>query len=123
MTARKSGLPVRMKQTSQFEIGRGQFGAAVHDHDDRGGFVERDPSLAKDFGRDEIFVFGKDAAGIDDAKCVAAPVGFAVQAVAGDAGFVADDGAPRSDQAIEQRGLADVGPADDGDEWGRIAMS
>ena len=59
-------------------------------------------------------VVGNDAAGIDHAQLLAGPFHLAVDAVAGDAGLVADDGAPRSDQPVEQRGLADVGAADNG---------
>ena len=58
--------------------------------------------------------FGDDAAGIDNAHLAAVPLGFAVNPVAGDAGLVADDGAPRAHQPVEQRRLADIRPADDG---------
>jgi len=44
-----------------------------------------------------------NSAGIYNAKIVSAPVGIAVEAVARDAGFVANDCAPRADQAVEQR--------------------
>ena len=44
------------------------------------------------------------------------PVGVTVDAIAGDARFVADDGAARAYEPIEQRGLADVGSADDSDQ-------
>ena len=63
-------------------------------------------------------VVGNDAAGIDHAQHLARPFGFAVEAVAGDAGLVADDGAARSDQPVEQRRFADVGAADDGERAG-----
>ena len=44
-------------------------------------------------------------------------IGGAVDAVAGDAGFVGDDGAARAGEAIEERGFADVGAADDYERW------
>jgi len=47
----------------------------------------------------------------------AAPFGFAIDAVAGDAGFVGDDGAARAGQAIEERGLAHVGASEDHQRW------
>ena len=103
------------EQAGEFEVGAGEFGASVDDHDDGGGFVERDAGLAEDFRGDEIFFFGEDAAGVDDAQVAAFPFGVAVEAVAGDAGFVADDGAARAYDAVEERGLADVGAAHDGD--------
>ena len=53
----------------------------------------------------------------------ASPVGLAVEAVAGDAGLVADDGAARTDEPVKERGLADVGAADDGDSDGGAAAN
>ena len=103
------------QQAGEFEVGAGEFGASVDDHDDGGGFVEGDAGLAVNFRRDEIFVFGQDAAGVDDAELAAFPLGVAVEAVAGDAGFVADDGAARAHDAVEERGLAYVGAAHDGE--------
>ena len=108
-------MPLRISRRASSRSGGGQFGAAIHHHDDGVGFLQRDFRLAEDFRRDEIFVFGKDAAGVDDAQVASAPLRLAVEAVARDAGFVADNGAPRSDQAVEQRGFAHVGAAHDGD--------
>ncbi len=99
----------------QFNVRRCHLGAAVHHHDDGVGFLERHFGLAKDFGRDEVFVLRKNAAGVDDAQAASAPFGFAVETVARDARFVADDGAPRAHQAIEERGFAHVGAPHDGD--------
>ncbi len=76
---------------------------------------ERDLGLAKDFRGDESCVVGNDAAGIDHAQQLAGPLGFAVKTVAGDARLVADNGAAGADQTVEERGLADVGAADDGE--------
>ena len=45
----------------------------------------------------------------------AAVGGFAVDAVAGDAGLVAHDRAALADDGVEESGLADIGPADDDD--------
>jgi ribosomal-protein-alanine N-acetyltransferase len=47
------------------------------------------------------------------------PLDEAVDAVAGDAGLVADDGAAGAGEAIEEGGLADVGAAADGDHYYR----
>ena len=103
------------EQARELEVGAGEFGASVDDHDDGGGFVEGDAGLAVDFGGDEIFFFGENAAGVDDAQVTVFPFGVAVEAVAGDAGFIADDGAARAHDAVEERGLADVGASYDGD--------
>ncbi len=82
----------------EFEVGGGEFGAAVDHEHDGGSFVERDAGLAENLCRDEFFVFGDDAAGVDYAEGVPAPFGVAIETVAGDAGLVPDDGAARPDQ-------------------------
>ena len=103
----------------QFDVGCGQFGAAIDHHHDGVGLLQRDLGLAENLGGDQRFVFGNDAAGIDHAQRPARPFGFAVETVAGDAGLVADDGAARSDEAVEERRFADVGAADNGQRSGQ----
>ena len=49
-----------------------------------------------------------------------APFDLAVDAIAGDARFVTDDGPPRAGKAVEERGLADVGAAAD-DKDGQVS--
>ena len=60
-------------------------------------------------------VLGLEAAGVDDDELVAADLGVAVVAVARQAGEVGDDRVARPGQAVEERRLADVRPADEGD--------
>lgn len=103
------------EQANEFEVGSGELGASVDNHDDGSGFAERDAGLTINFRGDEIFFLGEDTAGVDDAQVTAFPLGVAVEAVARDAGFVADDGAAGADDAVKERGLADVGAAYDGD--------
>ena len=45
---------------------------------------------------------------------MASPFTLSVETIAGDAGLVADYGASRTYDSIEQRGLADVGSSDNG---------
>src|SRR5260370_38954822 len=77
-------------------------------------------SLTQDFLRNQCPVVRNEAAGIHDFQCAAAPLRLAVDAVAGDARLVGDDGAARAGQTIEQRGLADVGASDDDERWEKI---
>ena len=111
----EDGLAGAEEETGEGEVGGGEFGAAVDDHDDGGGFGEGGLGLAEDFGGDEGGVVGDDAAGVDDAGVAGLPLDEAVDAVAGDAGLVADDGAAGAGEAIEEGGFADVGAAADGD--------
>ena len=57
---------------------------------------------------------GVPAAGVDDRERAAVPVGVVGDAVAGHAGDVLDDGLAAADDPVDQRRLADVGAADDG---------
>jgi hypothetical protein len=57
-----------------------------------------------------------DAAGVDEPERLAVPLGAAEVTVARGARFLADDGGVRAEDAIEERRLADVGPADEGDD-------
>src|SRR5271169_1206116 len=102
---RTSGLP---QQANQFKIRPGKLCTAVNHHNDGGRFIEGNSGLPEDFRRDEVFVFGKNSAGVDNAEVSPPPLSVAVEAIARDAGFVANDGAPRTDDAVEQRGLAYV---------------
>ena len=113
----EEGLAGALEQAGEVEVGGGELGAAIDDHDDGVGFFEGEAGLAEDFGGDLGFVVGDDAAGIDDAGGAALPADFAVDAVAGDAGLVADDGAARAGEAIEEGGFADVGAAHDRKDW------
>ena len=116
LTARKTGLPPRRSRRASSRSGEASSVRPSTTMMMALASVERDLGLAEDFGGDEGFVVGDDAAGVDDAGVGAHPLDLAVDAVAGDAGLVADDGAAGAGEAIEEGGLADVGAAADGDE-------
>ena len=111
----EEGLAGFDEEAGKVDVGGGEFGAAVDDHDDGVGFIESEAGLAEDFGGDLGVVVGDDTTSIDKAGGAALPADFAVDAIAGDAGLVADDGAARAGEAIEEGGFAYVGAAADGD--------
>lgn len=110
------------EQAGQFEIGGGGFGPGVDDHDHGNRFLKRNFRLPENLRGDEILFFGNNAAGVDDAEVASAPVGLAIEAIASDAGLVANDGAARPDQPVEQRGFSDVRAADDGDKGRNLSL-
>ena len=57
-----------------------------------------------------------EAAGVDHREVAAVPFAGAIDAVAGRAGEVLDDRHPLTDEPVEERGLADIRAADDGDD-------
>src|SRR5713101_6588051 len=91
--------------------------AAVHDKDYacRGfdGFLR----LAQDFAGEAGFFIGNDAAGVHHFKWTAIPRGLAIDAVARNARLVGDNRTARAGEAVEERGLANVRPADDHQGW------
>ena len=91
----------------------GNFRAAVNQQDDVGGVFERHFGLAQDLRGDILLVVHDDTAGIDQLEAPAVVFGSPMYTVARDAGFVPDDGAPLSCDAIEKSGLSYVGPAHD----------
>ncbi len=108
------------RKTGELHVGRGELGAAIDDHDDGVGLFERDLRLPEDLAGDKGFVVGHDATGIDQTRLAALPLDLAVDAVAGDAGLVADDGAAGAGEAVEERALAHVGAAADGEQRQRL---
>ena len=72
--------------------------------------------LARHFLDDAGGVLGLEAAGVDDDELVATDDGVPVVPIARQAGEVGDDGVARLRQAIEERRLADVRSADEGDD-------
>src|SRR5256886_5511685 len=87
----------------------------VDDEHDDVGLVDRRLGLPADAGLDLARAV-VEAAGVDEGELTSAPFDRRIDAVLGGAGLVLDDGDTVTDQAIEQGGLADVGPSDDGDE-------
>ena len=104
-------------------VGRGQPGRGVDDPDDDVRLAHGLLGLQADVGQQIAFArVEPDAAGIDDGELAFAPLGGAVQAVARRAGLFVHDGAVLADQTIEEGRLADVGSADQCDDWhGRLA--
>ena len=98
-------------------VGGRRAGRGVdHEHDDVR-LVDREPRLDLDLLLDRVAGRDLEAARVDDDEPPAVPLGVAVEAVAGRPCPVLDDRRARvADDAVEQRGLADVGSPDEGDD-------
>ena len=84
----------------------------IHDEQHGVGEIDRDLGLRGDGGVDALRI-GLPAAGVDDRELAVLPLGLVVHPVAGDAGGVLHDGLATADDAVDERGLADVRAADD----------
>ena len=74
-----------------------------------GGFAQGHFGLMEDLGGDVILVFDDDAAGVDQFEVAAFVFSLPMEAVASDAGLVADNRAPLSGDSIEECGLSHSG--------------
>ena len=84
-----------------------------HEQDDVG-VGKRGGGLVADLDRHRVVGEQIEAAGVDDREGHPVPLRDGVLAVAGDPGLVVDDGLAPPHETVEERGLADVRPADDG---------
>ena len=96
-------------------------GVGEEEHDV--GLGEGDVGLDADLLGEGVALVEDDAAGVDDLVPLAVPLGGGVEAVAGDAGLVLDDGEALLDDAVEEGALADVRSADDHHGWQFIGHS
>src|SRR5690349_10149383 len=86
----EEGLAGTDEESGEFDVRRGKLGTAVDYHDDELRLIEGSAGLTEDLCGNEIRVVRNDATGVDETRSAAGPFYFAINAVAGDAGFVAD---------------------------------
>ena len=94
-------------------VGVGDADGRVDDEEHGVGEPDRDLGLGAD-PLGEAPGVGVPAAGVDDGERAAVPDRVVGDPVAGHAGHVLDDRLAAADDPVDQGGLADVGPADDG---------
>ena len=96
-------------------VERGDAGVGVDHEQDEIGLLDRHPCLLLDALLDVGPGLQLQAAGVDHGERAAGPLRGAVDAVAGGARDVGDDRDALADEPVEERALADVRAADDGD--------
>ena len=87
----------------------------VDDEEHQVGLVDRLPRLLGDLARDRRGVGDIDATGVDQPEALAVPLADHLLAIARDAGRLEHDCLARRRQPVDERRLADVREADDGD--------
>jgi len=93
-------------------VGRGGSDHRVDHEQHHVGQVDRDLRLHRDRAVDATRI-GLPAAGVDQREATVAPLGLVGHAVAGHARCVLHDGLTASEDAVHERGLADVRASDD----------
>ena len=87
----------------------------VDDEEHEVGLGDRAARLVGHLLRERRRIDDVDAARVDEQETLAGPLADDLLAVSRHAGRLVDDGLPRAGQAIDERRLADVRKADDGD--------
>src|SRR5712691_6277241 len=90
-------LSGRAQQPREFLIDRRDSFARIHDPDQGNRVIDRESGLLQNIRRNYRVVIGIYAARVDQGEWSPVPVGLAIDAVARNAGLVADDRAPLSD--------------------------
>ena len=90
--------------------------SAIDDQENQRRTFDCDLGLFEDSNGDFGFFARNDAAGIDNFVGTAVPIQIAIDAVARDARLVRDNRPSLAYKTVEQGGLPDVGPSDNGDE-------
>ena len=107
-------LAALAQQLHDVLVGRGRPDHRVDDEQHDVAEVDRDLGLGGD-GQVDAAGIGLPAAGVDEREPAIHPLGLVRHAVAGDAGGVLDDRFAAAEDAVHQRGLADVRSPDDRD--------
>lgn len=115
----EDGLPAFAQAVGDVEVERDEAILHIDDEDDEVGGFDGEFDLFKGGAGDDVAGFfaaeEADAAGVHKGKGMPAPLGFGGYSIASDAGLIMHDGNTTTDDAVKERGLADVGPSDDGD--------
>src|SRR5579884_2217742 len=106
----------RAEQPGDLPVLRGEPRARVDHEQHDVGLVDRPLRLPADQAGERLAGARHQPAGVDERELPARPLARRFEPVAGDARGVLDDRGPPRDQAVEERGLADVGPSDDRDD-------
>ena len=102
----------------EMPVGAGHAGARVDHEQDRVAIGERRLGLRAHAAGQRGRIALLQPGGVDDGEGEIAELRLALAAVAGDAGLIVDQRELAADQPVEQRRLADVRAADDGDFGG-----
>ena len=115
LATRKTGLPLLRSSFTTCSSVEVAPDHRVDDEQHDVAQVDRDLGLRGD-GRVDAARVGLPAAGVDEREAAVHPLGLVRHAVAGDAGGVLDDRLAAAEDAVHERGLADVRAADDRDD-------
>ena len=115
-------LPAAQESAISSSPGR-QPGARVDDEHGHLRVGERRARLVLDRDRERIVVVEVDAAGVDQRERAPVPLGLELLAVARDARALVHDRLARLREPVDERGLADIRIADDGDLHASISFA
>ncbi len=103
------------EDVGELGVARRQPRARVDDEEHEVGLLDRRPRLRHRAARDRRVVGDVDATGVDEQEALASPFAQELLAITGHAGRLVDNRCPAHRQPVDERRLADVRVADDGD--------
>ena len=109
------GLAGAAHQIGEGAVLRHRAGLGVEHEEHRVGLLDGHLGLRQHAAGEALGAGILEAGGVDDGEVQIAEAGLPLPPVAGDARPVVDQRHAPADQPVEQRGLADVRPPDDGD--------
>ena len=116
LASRMTGLPERRTRSAKgWSIGVRPSAGVDHEEDDIG-LGDRGLGLGPHAAEERVLVGLFETGGVDDREAEMAERGIALAAIARHARPVVDQRELLADEPVEQRRLADIGPADDGDD-------
>jgi hypothetical protein len=107
------GLSRPAQDREQLLVRRGHAGAAVHQEKQKVRFADGRHNLFQDFLGDDLLDIRHHTPGIENLEAAAAPGDSPINAIARDAGLIADNRLAGATQSVEKSRFADIGPADD----------
>ena len=116
------GLARPAQDVRQLGVARRQAGPSVDQEEHEVGLLDRRSRLRDGATRDRRLVRDVDAARVDEQEALTRPLAEQLLAVARDARRLVDDGGARRGQPVDERRLADVRVADDGDGALELAL-
>jgi hypothetical protein len=78
--------------------------------------IDRHLCLFDNLSRNLCFVAGDHASRVHDVEGPSVPLGYPVDTITSDSGFISNDRAASADKAIKEGRFADVGPTHNGDQ-------
>src|SRR4030095_10072780 len=112
----ENGLAGLSQEAGKFLVRSSDGSSPVNDEKDERRMIYSHLRLFHDLSRNLSFVSGNNAACVHNLKGSPVPTSRSIDAVTGNSGLIGNDRAALADKAVKERRLANVRPADNGNQ-------